>query len=539
MFYETFFKEVPEAETDLWYQIDETGKPSTLDYGHAPYRRSVCFNSDAYMEYYKEKILRFAADSIKTDFIHFDNFNLHHPTEVQYNPQTIDAFRKYLEEKYPKEKRMDRFGFDDLSHVYPPIWNSTKLDPFKMKSIADPVMQEWCDFRSWTLTTRLKECSAFVRKINPEIAIEINGIGLENAIIWKNGINHGDILRFINAGWTEGSGVAEWRDDKIFGKWRHFKGGRSTNTYCLSYKDSPQALAEALAINRTIAWSLQKGSESNIAGDKNAGIPEGENKKYVDFWNANRNIFSNVTGGESVAILRSYPSMAYNLMETHESVNYAEQVLYQNQFIYGVLFDEYLDELKKYKVLVLANQESLADSVVEKIYAFVKTGGGLVLTENSGKYNQWRRIRRQNAFKNMLGEKWDGKSEISVTFGKGLVSYLPKVNQQDGGTKLKDAVQEVAGNKLPLSVEAPAWIGVSHDRTAEEEIIHLVNYRAEQQVKNVVIKLNGKASEAYAISPDRTEKMPLDIEYNGSHTIVTVPNVDVYEIIILKTNLIH
>ena len=34
MAYETFFAEVPEAETDLWYQIDVNGKPILLTYGY-------------------------------------------------------------------------------------------------------------------------------------------------------------------------------------------------------------------------------------------------------------------------------------------------------------------------------------------------------------------------------------------------------------------------------------------------------------------------------------------------------------------------
>lgn len=535
MFYETFFKEVPQAKTDLWYQVNEVGKPSTLDYGHAPYRYRICFNSDDYMDYFKSKILKFAVDSIKTDFIHFDNFNFHHPKDVQYNPQTISAFRKYLDEKYIKAERMDRFGLDDFSFVMPPIWNY-KLDPLAMKYIADPVMQEWCDFRCWTLTTRLKECINFVRNINPEIAIEINGISLQTAGIWKTGINHGDIMRYINAGWTEGSGVAEWKEDKISGKWRHFKGGHSTNTYCLSYKDSPQALAEALAINGTIGWSLPKGVETQVTGNKNAGIPDGENKKYVDFWNSNKELYSDVTGGGNIAVLRSYPSMAYSLVETHEAVNFVEQELYQQQFFYDVLFDEYLDKLEKYKVLILANQESLADSVVENIYSFVKSGGGLILTENTGKYNQWRRIRRHNAFQKMLRKDWDGKSTLSVTYGKGLVTYIPKFAQNNGSTVLKEEVLKVAKNNFQLSVDAPEWVGVSHTRKEGGEIVHLVNYRAEKSVKDAVITFKGKVDEAFSISPDRKEKLFLEIKYDGNKSILSVPHIDVYEIVVLRTN---
>ncbi|MCF6268987.1 MAG: beta-galactosidase trimerization domain-containing protein [Melioribacteraceae bacterium] len=537
MFYETFFKEVPEAETDLWYQLDETGKPSTLDYGYAPYRRAICFNSDAYMEYYKEKILRFAVDSIKTDFIHFDNFGLHHPKEVQYNPQTINAFRKYLNDKYPKEERMDRFGFDDFSFVLPPIWNY-KLDPLKMKNITDPIMQEFCDFRVWTISTRLKECITFVRSLNKEIAIEVNGIGLNVAGIWNRGINPGNILPYLNAAWTEGSGSAEWKDGKIEGKWRFFKVGRSTNTYFLSYKDTPRALAEALSINRTIAWALPRGSESAITDDKLSGIPVGENKKYVDFWNNNKNLYSNVVGAENVAVLRSYPSMAYSLIETHKSVMFVEDKLYQNHILYDIIFDEQLSNLNKYDLLVLANQESLADSVIEKIYLFVEEGGKLVLTEKSGIYNHWRRIRQNNAFQKMLGNGWDGINNHKTKYGKGNVHFLKDILSENNDTDLVTAVKDIAAEKSILQFKVPEWVGVSCDKKDDELIVHFVNYKVNSVVSGAKLISKQKIVSAEAISPDRDDRINLSFNETTNGTIINLPDIDVYEVVILKLSIV-
>ena len=112
MAYETFFAEVPEAQTDLWYQVDVNGKPILLTYGYQQsFRYRPCFNHDAYMEYYKEKIIRYAVEKIKTDFIHFDNFDYNYPPEADFNPATIAAFRKYLKEKYTPAERIERFGF--------------------------------------------------------------------------------------------------------------------------------------------------------------------------------------------------------------------------------------------------------------------------------------------------------------------------------------------------------------------------------------------------------------------------------------------
>ncbi len=46
MAYETFFTEVPKAKTDLWYQIDENGKPLMLTYSYQQaFRYRPCFNN--------------------------------------------------------------------------------------------------------------------------------------------------------------------------------------------------------------------------------------------------------------------------------------------------------------------------------------------------------------------------------------------------------------------------------------------------------------------------------------------------------------
>ena len=143
MAYETFFAEVPEAETDLWYQIDVHGKPVMITYSYQQsFRYGPCFNHDGYMNYFKEKILRYAIEKVKTDFIHFDNFDYNDPSDADFNPATIAAFRKYLENKYTASERIERFGFENVSYVLPPMWNGPN-PAMKMEVVKYPVIEEW------------------------------------------------------------------------------------------------------------------------------------------------------------------------------------------------------------------------------------------------------------------------------------------------------------------------------------------------------------------------------------------------------------
>jgi hypothetical protein len=361
--YETFFTEVPEAKTDKWYQIDENGKPLMLTYSYQQsFRYRPCFNNDAYMDYFKEKIIRYVVEQVKTDFIHFDNFDFNYPPEADFNPATIRAFRKYLNDKYSPDQRKERFGFEDISEVLPPMWN-IENPAEKMTTINDPVIQEWIDFRCWTFTTRLAECSRFVRKLNKEVVIEVNPHGLVGSNrAWEAGINHPDLMKYTNVIWTEDDNNPRWEKGVAIGKFRHYKLGRTTNNYILTNNYKPQDFAENLALNRTIGF---------LGEEK----PEGTAKQYLDFWLKNKDLYINVKGAEKVAVLRSYPSMAYNNLETQLAVNMAEQTLQQRQIPFDIIFDEQIKQLDKYYVLVLAEQESLTDSTIAAIERFVENGG--------------------------------------------------------------------------------------------------------------------------------------------------------------------
>jgi len=545
MAYETFFSEVPEAKTNLWYQIDENGKPLMLSYSYQQdFRYRPCFNSDEYMSYFKEKIIRYVVETVKTDFIHFDNFDFNYPPSADFNPATVAAFRKYLKDKYSPEKRIERFGFEDVSYVLPPMWNEENPAE-KMLTINDPVIQEWIDFRCWTFTSRLAECARFVRTLNKEIVIEINPHGLVGSNrAWEAGINHPDLMQYTNVIWTEDDNNPRWENGVAIGKFRHFKLGRTTRNFIMTYCEKSQDYAENLALNRTIGFL---GTE----------IPVGVAKKYLDFWQNNKELYINVTGAEKVAVLRSYPSMAYNNLETQIAVNMAEQALQQRQIPFDIIFDQQLGQLSKYYVIVLADQESLTDETMAALKKFVKEGGGIVMTGNTGTFDGWRRLRKVSFLLEMLQEsdaaatsKTIGDRKlISFKYAKGKVIYIPELIPPKGEIKLgfesvwmmpenanelDSAINRVSGKLLPVMVSAPGWIGVSHDTQQNREIIHLVNYKTEQKAGSITIQYQGRVKKAWAVSPDFEGRKTIPLIDKGVLTVLNISDLDVYEIIVLE-----
>ncbi len=546
MAYETFFAEVPEAKKDLWYQIDAVGKPLLLTYSYQQsYRYRPCFNNDAYMNYYKEKIIRYVVEKVRTDFIHFDNFDLNYPPEADFNPATIAAFRKFLTDRYSPEQRIERFGFEDLSYVLPPMWNDEN-PASGMEVIDDPVIQEWIDFRCWTMTSRLAECARFVRSLNKEIVIEVNPHGLVGSNrAWEAGINHPDLMQYTNVIWTEDDNNPRWENGVAIGKFRHFKLGRTTDNYIMTYCGKPNDFAENLALNRTIGFL---GTE----------VPRGVAKQYLDFWKEHIDLYTNVQGAEKVAVLRSYPSMAYNNVETQVAVNMAEQVLQQSQIPFDIIFNQQTGNLGKYYVVVLADQESLSDETVAALKDFAEKGGGLVLTGNTGKYDKWRRLRKISFTDELLrGSDSPDKAgatlrhfPFSFNYGKGRVfciSALIRPNQEvklgmesvwmmpENSTELVSAVKWAAPEKLPLQISAPAWIGVSHDHRKDCEIIHLFSYKAGTPAGGITVAFSGNVKGAWMVSPDEKQKINLTVSQEGGQSILRLPVFDVYAVVVLET----
>jgi hypothetical protein len=350
-------------------------------------------------------------------------------------------------------------------------------------------------------------------------------------------------MQYTNVIWTEDDNNPRWVDGVAIGKFRHFKLGRTTGNYILTYCGKPQDFAENLALNRTIGFL---GTE----------VPTGLARTYLDFWRNNRELFVNVTGAEKVAVLRSYPSMAYNNLETQIAVNMAEQVLQQRQIPFDIIFDQQLGQLGKYQVVVLADQESLADETIMALKNFARSGGGIVMTGNTGRYDRWRRLRKISLPEEMRQESGLAAAEnaglrgypLSFDYGKGRIMCLPELMQPEGEVKLgmesvwtmpinaSELVSAVywAAGRLPLRVTAPEWIGVSHDRGEGREIIHLFNYQSDRQAGGITVGYSGKIKRAWAVSPDEAGKV-IPFSETGGITELRLPQFQVYLIVVLDS----
>lgn len=563
MMYETFFAEEPRATN--WIQRDVAGLPILLPYGYQQsFRYRPCFSNQEYLDYLK-KVVRYAIEEVKTDFIHFDNFDLNAEPDSCHCPWCVKGFRKFLQTKYSDERRRERFGFENVSFVNPPQWNRDN-PPGQMEIIYDPAFQEWVDFRCQEMADALQQISEYAKSLNPEVAIEINpgGIDGENRP-WTSGVDHARLLKFTECFWSEeDDSPAFLADGRLISKIRTYKLARIYKNVLLTYTaDNTVAMAEGLAFNQT-------------PGFVGSNPLQPETLRYIDFYRKHQDMYLGSEDITSVAVFRSYASLTYHNSSTQLSAILIEQTLIQSRIPFALIFDEHLRNLANYKVLILPNSECLSDEQLSLIRRFVEEGGGVVVTEQTGLYDEWRRVRTKPGLNGLVEGQTSGsvyqenvKSQLDNPSaptrnqaGAGRVVYIPAV-QFDGTLPpaesyfaitnvfwkrpknwkdIVDAVRWAAEDEIPVTLEGPEFLVANCTLQSREQrlLLHLVNYDAVTTPTisgprvRVVLPQNKKARTATLYAPDLNDSQSLAMTSDGSGIGFTISEIRTYALIAVQ-----
>ncbi|MGB7190099.1 MAG: hypothetical protein WBD10_08185 [Acidobacteriaceae bacterium] len=564
MMYETFFAEEPRAKD--WVQYDAYGQPVMLEYGYQQsFRYLPCFSNQEFLDYLK-KVVRFAVTEVKTDFIHFDNFTLSAEPNSCHCAACKAGFRQRLRAKYSGEEREDRFGFENIDYVNPPLWNGTNR-PDKMEVISDPVFQEWVDYRCQTMSDALRQMAELIRSLNPEVVVEINygGIVGYNSS-WIRGTDLARLLPYTQVFWDESDSKPEFtKDGRLLSAIRTYKMARTYRNVVLTYiSASETAIAECLAFNQTIGFVGVNPLSADVV-------------KYIAFYRKHRDFYVETEDVAPVAALRSYASITYSNATAGLSALLVEQALIEARLPFRLITDEHLAELSPVncKVLILPDTECLSDAQLQTIEHYVAEGGGLVATGQSGRYDAWRRMRVDSGLKRLVQGQLplhggDGASTggslatrpLRKTFGRGRTVFIPAV-EFDGplppdepyftlGTEfwkrpknwqdIVDAITWSAGEDLPVTVTAPDFVAMNlvEQATKRRRIIHLVNYDAEKNptVANISIRCATPqakpAIEVRFYAPGTDGGKPIDFRVAGAEAVFTAPALHAYGMIVVN-----
>jgi hypothetical protein len=563
MMYETFFTEEPRAKD--WIQRDIDGRPILLTYGYQQsFRYRPCFANQEYLDYLK-KIVRYAVEEVRTDFIHFDNFDLNPEPDSCHCPACVQGFRSFLKAKYSPEKRRERFGFENVDFLNPPQWNRQNR-PEKMEIIFDPAIQEWTDYRCQVMADALRQMSLYAKSLNPEVAIEINPHGITGGNrAWENAIDHARLLKWTEAFWTEEENPPGYTSDaRLISKIRSYKLARAFDNILLTYIASdPVAMAECLAFNQTLGYV----GEDPLAPDM---------RRYLAFYRKNRELFVGTRDVANVAVLRSHPSVTYHNARAQLSAILVEQALIQARVPFDLIFDGHLKDLSKYRVLVLPDSECLSEEQLALVRRFVEAGGGLVATGQAGLYDEWRRLRGEPGLRGLVGQQPSAQAyeetveegslpsvpALRKEFGKGRVVYFPGV-EFDGAlpepepyltisnrfwkrpknwAEIVEGVRWAAQDDIPVRVDGPEYLVANLVEQPEQQrrLLHLMNYSAKNVpvLESVEVKCRlpqGRtAREIRVLSPYEEEPRKLDFSTGGAVISFAVPRIKTYAVAVVS-----
>jgi hypothetical protein len=560
MAYETFLVERPDAQE--WIVPDYLGKP--VIYFDQTFRKRVYFMHPGYVDYMK-RIVQSAVADAKVDMIHFDNTSLQAEPAIFHHPLAIRDFRVYLGAKYNPDQLHQRLGFSDARYVTPP-----KVT-VPLTTIDDPLFQEWTDFRCHQLESYYAIMEKVIRDANPETAVETNPhseISGRNTI-WEQGVYYPRLLSHMDAVWSEEGDPAGVNDDGILvSRIRSFKnasilgntmfvvtGGRSGSTL---------QIAESMAFGRQCM-----GDTGAMPGET---LPPAQ-RAYIDFFLKNFDYYRDVENIADVAVLYSYASMGFNNDLPAVSFMLFTQALIQAKVPFDIIFNEQLNDLAKYRALVLADQECLADEHMDLIRRFVLQGGGLVATEQTSLFTPWRLRRPDFGLKDLFqvkaphgGGRRGTERELEIPpvqnrIGQGRVSYIPTVkpaipkppavrmtfqywklplNWED----LIEQVRWAAGGKFSLEVDAPETLAVVAEHAQqvrrERRLIHLLNYDspAGSTVSNVRVDAElpkePRAHQVQLLTPDGEGlATATPSQFENGRIRFTVPQLKTYTVAVI------
>ncbi|HTB85138.1 MAG TPA: beta-galactosidase [Candidatus Sulfotelmatobacter sp.] len=552
MFTETLYHELPEAKN--WEQRNQDNH--WVPYGLQTYRHYACPNEPAYRDYLK-KILKIGVEDLHADQIVFDNIMLQPEPDSCRCPRCLAAFHDFLRKKYPtKAAVLRRFGLPDVDWIIPNEWDNA-AQPEELSVLNDPVLQEWTRFRCESLANYADDLSDYVKSLNPNVAVLMNIKGVYSwNRYWANAVyhplyaGHVDILAFDTGGYDA---RIDAKTGALVSQIRSYKMARDLGASC----DAP--LGDDLLCAQHMAFAY----ESPVAGY--AGSPwmaarSGTTPMLEFYRNYFQRYYTGTKNVADVAMLRNWPSMAYSLNATYTPATLMEQVLIQHKIPFDLLFDEELTNLDRYQSVILAGQECVADAQVKLLLDYVRRGGTLIITDNTGEYNGWREKRHQNPF---LPARTEGRGRIVY-----VSKIVPDVKLEKTAGGNDDAEPGAASQATP-KMSPPQWLlpknhqeiydaiagnlprGLSLTSDApvttvaelltrpetQETIVHFVNFDRQHPLSPfpaaVRSQFGGKVKSVTCFSPDAEDPVNLDFEVTGDTVSFTVPSLRIYSMIVI------
>ena len=511
LYYEVMEKEIPDLES--WAAVNDRGEKHMYS---TQYNRWIpCINNEAWRKY-MERILTIALTEGGFDGVMFDNCFAY----ACYCPRCQKAFREHIQSL---PDCAERFGFSSMPGVRIPVpyhWEGCIAPP--PGDVRDPLLQEWYLWRMKTLSAVVRRFYRHIKSIRPDAIVSANSGSFRRGITYNSVcvIDQSDALDFLMM--QTGNFPAIGEAGEIVNRVRDLKIAQDISRPICALCDADagaakidetmylRPLVEDLVWNgvptdRTVMAPVRR---PGFIDEERFALRKGVLKKFDAFARANRPLFE---GKPCKPVRVFYGTQALGLSPSqNESLNAADEVLLRRHVPYGYLIAKDAEAPtvpEDCEVIVLPNAKWMSDAQVETVSAFAKKGGKVVVTGQSGLWDERGSQRFENPLeplKKLPNVSWREKADVPMTNVMGwAMQVLPPADH--GAALVADLAK--TGFKPQISFEnLPETVFVEIKRIEGGYAVHLVNYNPKVPVRDAKMSFPGKAVFRELFGTDSAEK---------------------------------
>lgn len=499
LYYEPMSREIPNLAD--WAQVDAQGRKRTWTESQY-FRWLPCIVCEEWQEY-MERILEIALRDGGFDGVMFDNAY----ALSCYCPRCERAFAEHLA-SIPDPER--RFGLADLRGIrQPDVPIGGDENAMHRRLAQDPVYQEWVRWRCRTMNAVMARFAQKVHSINPKAIVSANPVPFrafwshENSLELISFAETQDLLMMQNMSFpafdrATGVIVNRVRDLKIAAEL-----GKPIVSLC-DANAGEEGLDETHYLRplvEDIAWGGIPTDRTVMSPVRTPGYIDERRfslrKKAMGELNAfatERRRELSAPSYRPVRIL--YPSEAVMFCDkAYQGITAAEEIFLRQHVPFGYLIARGAAAPaipSDCEVVVVANQQWLSQAQIDALTAYAKKGGKLIVTGESGLWDEFGAQRFENPFRAAVAGLPSVSWRDCPDADGGLIAYRCEVKPPaDGGRALMSDLARVGYCPAVAFEGLPDSVFVEVKRLNRGFAVMLVNYDPATPVSGASVSCAG------------------------------------------------